>query len=43
MCGEFERTFRSYEVKDLTWPELTPDELAECVGCLFGGRRWKPN
>lgn len=35
MCGEFERTFRSYEVKHLTWPELTPDELARVRGMPF--------
>jgi hypothetical protein len=35
MCGEFERTFRSYEVKDLTWPELTRDELARVRGMPF--------
>jgi hypothetical protein len=44
MCGEFERTFRSYEVKDIVFPELSPDELARMRGMpFFGARRSKPN
>jgi hypothetical protein len=35
MCGEFERTFRRYEVKDIVWPELSPDELARLRGMPF--------
>lgn len=37
MCGEFERTFRSYEVKDIVWPELSPDELARLREMPFWG------
>ena len=37
MCGEFERTFGSYEVKDIVWPELSPDELARLRGMPFRG------
>jgi hypothetical protein len=37
MCGEFERTFPSYEVKDIVWPVLLPDELARLRGMPFWG------
>ena len=32
-----ERTFQSYEVKDIVWPELSPDELARLRGMPFRG------
>lgn len=35
MCNEFERTFNNYQVRDIAWPELTPDELARLRGMPF--------
>lgn len=35
MCREFRDTFRSYEVPDVRWPELDPDELARVRSMPF--------
>jgi hypothetical protein len=37
MCGEFQRTFNSYEVRDIVWPPLTAEELARLRGMPFWG------
>jgi hypothetical protein len=42
MCAMFKRTFGSYEVKDIAWPELAPEELARLCGMPFC-KRSKPN
>jgi hypothetical protein len=37
MCGSLSGPFRSYEVKDIVWPELALDELARLHGMPFWG------
>jgi hypothetical protein len=37
MCGEFTRTFSSYEARDIVWPDLSADELERLRGMPF----WK--
>ncbi len=37
MCGEFKRTFNSYEAREIEWPELAADELARLRGMPFWG------
>ncbi len=37
MCREFTRSFKAFEVSDIRWPELEPDDLARLRAMPFWG------